>query len=50
MVASYHFMQFQGKQMNQTWENSKKPNFETDFGSFAPNMSPKKLFPKFYLY
>ena len=24
IVASYHFMQFQEKLMNQTWENDKK--------------------------
>ena len=27
IVASYHPMQFQGKLMNQTWKNSKKPSF-----------------------
>ena len=30
IVAIYHCMQFQGKLMNQTWENGKKPSFETD--------------------
>ena len=25
IVASYHCMQFQGKLINQTWENGKKP-------------------------
>ena len=35
--ASYHCMQFQGKQMNQTWENDKKPSFGPDFGPFGPN-------------
>ena len=24
IIANYHYMQFQGKLMNQTWENSKK--------------------------
>ena len=32
IVASYHCMQFQGKLMKQTWENSKKPNFGINFG------------------
>ena len=25
IVASYHYMQFQGRIMNQTWENAKNP-------------------------
>ena len=25
--------------MNQTWENDKKPSFESDFGPFSPNLS-----------
>ena len=34
IVASYHWMQFQGKLMNQTWENGKKPTiFGFDFGA-----------------
>ena len=36
IVASYHCMKFQGKLMKQTWENSKKPNFGTDFGPLRP--------------
>ena len=32
IVASYHCMQFQGKLMNQTWQNDKKPSFEPDYG------------------
>ena len=38
VVADYHCMQFQGKLMNQTWENDKKPNFGADFGPFGPNV------------
>ena len=34
IVASYHCMQFQGKLMNQTCENSKKPSFRHNFGPF----------------
>ena len=34
IVASYNFMQYQGKLINQTWENSKKPSFGPDFGPF----------------
>ena len=33
-VASYHCMQFQGKLINQIWENGRKP-------SFGPNFGPK---------
>ena len=35
IVPSYD--QFKGKQMNQTWENGEKPNFEPDSGQFVPN-------------
>ena len=31
-VESYHCKQFQGKLMNQTWENGKKLSFGPDFG------------------
>ena len=34
-------MQFQEKLMNQTWENSKKPDFGPDFGPFGLNFGPK---------
>ena len=40
IVASHHCMKFQGKLLNQTWENGKKPSFGTNFGStqiWAPN-------------
>ena len=38
IVTKNHFMQFQGKLMNQHWENDKKPTFGPDFGSFGPNL------------
>ena len=41
-------MQYQGKLMNQTWENCKKTSFRTDFGPFGPNLD-LKIFHKFYL-
>ena len=30
--------------MNQTWENSKKPSFESDFGLFGTNLAHQLLF------
>ena len=44
IVASYHRMQYQGKLMNQTWENGKKTNFESNFGLFGPNLGPLIFF------
>ena len=32
-------MQFQGKLINQTWENSKKSGFGPDFGPFGQNLN-----------
>ena len=50
-VASYHHcMQFQGKLMNQTWENGKKSSFKTDFSSFVPYLGPQIFFHRFYFY
>ena len=43
---SYHCMQFQRKLMNQTWENSKKPSFGSDFGPFCPNLGYQIFFQK----
>ena len=45
IAASYHYMQFQGKLINQTLENGKKTSFRPDFGPFGPN-----FFCGFYLY
>ena len=35
IVASYPCMQFQGKLINQTWENNKKPSFGPDLSYLA---------------
>ena len=37
IVPSYHCMQLQGKLINQTSENDKKPNFGPDFGPLGSN-------------
>ena len=50
IVAIYHCTKFQGKLMNQTWENGRKPSFGTDFGHCGPNLGPKKNFHEFFLY
>ena len=47
IVTSYGSMQFQGKLMNQTWENSEKPSFRTDFDPFSPNLDSKSFFINF---
>ena len=49
IVASYHCIQFQGKLINQTLENGKKPSFGPDFGPFAPNLGSKNFFMDFAL-
>ena len=41
--ASYHCMQFQGKLMNQTWKNGKKPSVRPNFGPIQPKFGPKDL-------
>ena len=48
IVANYHCMQFQGKLMNQTWENGKKPSL--GLGSLWPKFGLKSFFNGFYLY
>ena len=48
IVTSFHFMQFQEKQMNQTWENGEKPNFRPHFDSFGPSLSSWSFFREFY--
>ena len=48
-VLSYYPMQFKGKLKNQTWQNGKKTNFGSHFGSFGPNLGHKN-FPDLYLY
>ena len=47
IVANYHCMLFQGKLMNQTWENGKKPSFRPDFETFWRNFGPQKFFSWF---
>ena len=36
--------------MNQTWENGKKPSFETNFGPFGLNLGLKIFFHRFDLF
>ena len=43
IIASYQYMQFQGKLMNQTWENGKKLSFGTILARLAPNLVPEAL-------
>ena len=43
IVSSYHCKQFQGKLMNQTWKNDKKPNFEPNFEGFTSTRHGSKL-------
>ena len=50
IVASYYWMQFQGKILNQTWENDKKPSFGTNFGHFGWNLGPRNFNHIFYLH
>ena len=47
IVASYHYMQFQGKLKNETWQNSKKHNFGPNFG---PYLGHQILFQKIWLH
>ena len=47
IVARYYCMLFQGKLMNLTWENGKKPSFRNDFDPFGPNLGPKFFFMNF---
>ena len=44
IVANYHCVQFQGKLMNQTSENGKKPSFGPNFGPFGPNRGSNYFF------
>ena len=44
IVASYHCVQFQGKLMTQTQENSEKPHFGPDLGPLGPNSGRQILF------
>ena len=44
IVTSYHCMQFQGKLMDQTLENGKKPILGTNFSLFGRNLGPPIFF------
>ena len=44
IVESYNYFQFQGKILNQTWENGKKTNFGPGFGSFWCKVGPPIFF------
>ena len=46
IVASYHCMQFQGKLINETWENGKTPCFGPDFDTVSPNSAFQFFFFK----
>ena len=50
IVASYHYMQFQGSLMNQTWENGKKPSFGHDFGPFGRNSGRQFIYLFIYFF
>ena len=50
IVESYYCVQFQGKLMNQTWENDKTPNFKPDFAPLAQMWVQKLFFVEFTLY
>ena len=43
IVASYYCMQFQGKQMCQTWENGKKPSSRSILAPLAQIWTPKNF-------
>ena len=43
IVPSCNLVQYQGKLMNQTLKNDKKPYFGPDFDLFDPNVGPKKF-------
>ena len=49
IVARYHCMQFQRKQMNETWENDKKLTFGPNFGAFVQNLGCQNFFSKIWL-
>ena len=47
IIASYHCLQFQGKVMNHTWENAKKPSFVTKLASSALIWAPETFLVDF---
>ena len=48
IVASYHCMQYQGKQIIQTQKNGAKPHFEPDKSPLGLNSCPKNIFSKIW--
>ena len=44
IIPKYHCMQFQGKLINRTCENGKKPSLGHDFGPFGPKFDPQNFF------
>ena len=44
IVTSYHYMQFQGKRIIQTQQNSKTPHFRPNFDPLGPNFCRQILF------
>ena len=44
IIEIYHCVQFQGKVITPTWENSKKPSFRPNFGTVGPNFGCKSFF------
>ena len=51
IVTSFHCnhcMQFQGKPINQTWENGQKISFRPYPGPFRPNLGPENFFVNFF--
>ena len=49
IIASYHFMQFQGKRMIQIQENGEKPHFGHDLSPLGPNSGSQIFFSKIWL-
>ena len=48
VVSSYFTKTFIGELMSYTWENDEKPNFETNFDPFRPNLG-SPIFIQFLL-
>ena len=44
IIATYHYVQFQGKLMIQIQENSEKPHFGPDLGLMDPNLGRNFFF------
>ena len=44
IIATYHYVQFQGKLMIQIQENNEKPHFGPDLGLMDPNLGRNFFF------